>query len=163
MSDLPIFSARGSTESEKLAEIASYLPSLTSALNRAFLSIDFSNLNPDLADRINKGITEHQDLTGYSSKNHSKKVANEIATTLVNGVRDELSGQIDAIRALLKTDYYSSSEIDSKLEEIQESIDAIQKTVKSLDDYVNGYGGWYDATLQYELRRIKERLDKLEG
>lgn len=136
MSDLPIFSARGSTESEKLAEIASYLPSLTSALNRAFLSIDFSNLNPDLADRINKGITEHQDLTGYSSKNHSKKVANEIATTLVNGARDELMGYTDAAAQAVKDyvyyNYCTYAELNTAIGNLQKQIDELDKRISKL-------------------------------
>lgn len=72
MSDIPMFSAKGSTDAEKVQEIISYLSNLSSAVDRELLSIDFSNLNSDLANRINKSVTEHQDLSAFASKNYTK-------------------------------------------------------------------------------------------
>lgn len=72
MSDFPALSLRGKTDSEKLAELISYLPSLTSSIEREMMSLDFSNLNEDLQKKISSGITEHQDLSGYSSKNYTQ-------------------------------------------------------------------------------------------
>lgn len=78
MSDFPALSLRGKTDSEKLAELISYLPSLTSSIEREMMSLDFSNLNEDLQKKISSGITEHQDLSGYASKNYTKKITNEL-------------------------------------------------------------------------------------
>ena len=82
MSDFPALSLRGKTDSEKLAELISYLPSLTSSIEREMMSLDFSNLNEDLQKKISSGITEHQDLSGYASKNYTKKIANELESEI---------------------------------------------------------------------------------
>lgn len=82
MSDFPALSLRGKTDSEKLAELISYLPSLTSSIEREMMSLDFSNLNEDLQKKISSGITEHQDLSGYASKNYTKKITNELESEI---------------------------------------------------------------------------------
>jgi hypothetical protein len=72
MSNIPIPFIQGATEAEKVTEIASYLKSLSSAVERELMSIDSTNLNGDLRARIESSLTEHQDLTGFASKNYLK-------------------------------------------------------------------------------------------
>lgn len=72
MSNIPIPFIQGATDAEKVTEIASYLKSLSSAVERELMSIDSSNLNEDLRTRIDSSLTEHQDLTGFASKNYLK-------------------------------------------------------------------------------------------
>lgn len=72
MSNIPIPFIQGATDTEKVTEIASYLKSLSSAVERELMSIDSTNLNGDLRARIESSLTEHQDLTGFASKNYLK-------------------------------------------------------------------------------------------
>lgn len=127
MSDFPALSLRGKTDSEKLAELISYLPSLTSSIEREMMSLDFSNLNEDLQKKISSGITEHQDLSGFSSKIYTQnridaanayaeaqasnaeinaksyareeaQSAKSYAEGLVSALRDEITGMISDIK-----------------------------------------------------------------
>ena len=77
MSDLPIFSAQGKTDSEKLAELIKFLPSLSSAIDRQMSSLDFNNLNESLRKRIEDSVTEHQDLSEYATRAHTNWQAND--------------------------------------------------------------------------------------
>ena len=70
MSNIPIPFIQGQTDAERVTEISSYLQSLSSAIDRELMSIDSSNLNEDLRMRIDSSLTEHQDLTGFASKNY---------------------------------------------------------------------------------------------
>lgn len=135
MSDIPVPSIRGNTDTERVTEMISYLSSLSSAIDRAFLSIDFSNLNEDLADRINKSITEHQDLTGYASKNYAKK--NFTSFEFVDGVKVALEGYTDTKTQEVKDYVYNNyctygelqavkSELESKIEKLEERIKALE-------------------------------------
>lgn len=72
MSNIPVPFIQGTTDAEKVTEIASYLKSLSSAVERELMSIDSSNLNEDLRTRIDSSLTEHQDLSGFASKNYLK-------------------------------------------------------------------------------------------
>lgn len=72
MSNIPVPFIQGATDAERVTEIASYLKSLSSAVERELMSIDSSNLNEDLRTRIDSSLTEHQDLSGFASKNYLK-------------------------------------------------------------------------------------------
>ena len=134
MSDIPMFSARGTTDAERLSEVMSYLSSLSSAIDRELLSIDFSNLNSDLADRINKGITEHQDLSGFASKNYAKN--NFTSFNYVNGIRETLDGDISAINNIIG-DWYSGfpySNVTYELYELRNRVSALENRVSALEN-----------------------------
>lgn len=95
MSDFPVFSPRGTTDSAKLEELISYLPSLSSAIEREMMSLDFSNLNANLRSRIESGITEHQDLSGFASKNYAKNHFYE--KEVVDGIKKELEADVRGV------------------------------------------------------------------
>ena len=54
MNDIPMFYPKGSTDSERLAEVIAYLSMLPSEIDRAMNSIDASNFTPSFAEKINK-------------------------------------------------------------------------------------------------------------
>lgn len=120
MSDIPMFSARGNTDSEKIAEIMSYLSGLSSSIDRELLSIDFSNLNGDLADRINKSVTEHQDLSGFASKNYAKNHFYDKES--VNAMLENFY-----TKQYINSYFYNIYEIDAKLDGIIDRIEALEK------------------------------------
>lgn len=165
MSNIPSLYIQGKTDAEKIAELIAYLPTLSSALERELSSIDFSNLNENLSSRISNSITEHQDLTGFVSKNYSKnhfydkKAVDEIASTLSEQIED-------AVKDIENTLSQYSNAINTLSENVSSlagDVSALGQTVGKLDDYVNDYGGVLNVTLQYELREIKKRLKTLEG
>lgn len=134
MSDIPMFSARGTTDAERLSEVMSYLSSLSSAIDRELLSIDFSNLNSDLADRINQGITEHQDLSGFASKNYAKK--NFAQREFVAGIKEELDTDIYNINVKIG-DWYSGfpySNVTDELYELRNRVSALEDRVSTLEN-----------------------------
>lgn len=155
MSDFPVFSPRGTTDSAKLTELISYLPSLTSAIEREMMSLDFSNLNEGLRSRIESGITEHQDLSGFASKNYAKNHFYDKDT--VDGIKDEIEGNIDRVEGKL-AEYAKASELSA----LSQQISILTATVNKLNSYVFDTGSWLNVTLQYELRDIKDRLKALE-
>lgn len=118
MSELPAFSPKGRTDSEKISEIISYLMILSSALDREMLSIDSPNLNKKLSDKIDGSIQEHQDLSGYASKNYVKSncyTKNEVYTT---------------------SQTYSNTEIDRKIEDVEDKFDDYTTTANLQKDYL---------------------------
>lgn len=129
MSDLPIFSARGRTDSERLSELIAYLPSLSSAIDRQMMSLDYSNLNEDLRKKIDSGITEHQDLSGYASKNYVKNIVSELESavvsiqenvnTLLNYVGSWSEYSPYSIATEFRAMYNEVSEIKSRVEELE--------------------------------------------
>lgn len=155
MSDFPVLSLRGSTDAERLAELASYIPSLTSAIEREMMSLDFSNLNEGLQQRINNSITEHQDLSGFASKNYAKNHFYEKKE--VDGIKEELEDNIEDVENQL-SQYAKSSELSALSQQISDLTTAVNK----LNSYVFDTGSWLNVTLQYELREIKDRLKALE-
>lgn len=54
MIDLPAPILEGKDDTEKLAELCNYVEQLHSSLERMFSNIDISNLNSELAEKINK-------------------------------------------------------------------------------------------------------------
>lgn len=136
MSDFPVLSLRGSTDAERLAELASYIPSLTSAIEREMMSLDFSNLNEGLQQRINNSITEHQDLSGFASKNYAKN------------------------------HFYEKKEVDDRLKPIKTDVSTHAGKIDSLERYVFGDTGTnlqsVLSSIQTEITAIKKRLDRLE-
>ena len=155
MSDFPVLSLRGSTDAERLAELASYIPSLTSAIEREMMSLDFSNLNEGLQQRINNSITEHQDLSGFASKNYAKNHFYEKKE--VDGIKEELEDNIEDVENQL-SQYAKSSELSA----LSQQISNLTTTVNKLNSYVFDTGRWLNVTLQYELREIKDSLKALE-
>ena len=127
MSDFPALSLRGKTDSEKLAELISYLPSLTSSIEREMMSLDFSNLNEDLQKKISSGITEHQDLSGYASKNYTKKIANELESEIQSTqyVLTQLEGYVGNWSGF--SNYTMTEEIRSLYNEIVELKERLSK------------------------------------
>ena len=155
MSDFPVFSPRGTTDSAKLEELISYLPSLSSAIEREMMSLDFSNLNANLRSRIESGITEHQDLSGFASKNYAKNHFYE--KEVVDGIKEELEDNIEDVENQL-SQYAKSSELSALSQQISNLTTAVNK----INSYVFDTGSWLNVTLQYELREIKDRLNALE-
>jgi hypothetical protein len=72
MSDIPIPMIHGTTDSEKIREIESYLSRLSEVLIRELSSIGFQNLSQDLAQKINNAVESHQDLSEYATKSYVK-------------------------------------------------------------------------------------------
>lgn len=136
MSDIPMFSARGTTDAERLSEVMSYLSSLSPAIDRELLSIDFSNLNSDLADRINKGITEHQDLSGFASKNYAKN--NFTSFGYVNGVKDVIDANIDSINTVLGNWYsgFPYSNVTDELYTLKGNVSSLETIVSELQERI---------------------------
>ncbi len=117
MSNIPIPFIQGQTDAERVTEISSYLQSLSSAIDRELMSIDSSNLNEDLRMRIDSSLTEHQDLTGFASKNYLKNhfyEKEEVKNLLKLKVSvSELEAKLGAYAK--KVDYYNKTEIDNHL------------------------------------------------
>ena len=142
MSDFPVLSLRGSTDAERLAELASYIPSLTSAIEREMMSLDFSNLNEGLQQRINNSITEHQDLSGFASKNYAKN------------------------------HFYEKGDVDNKLDkldkslsqEITDTVKPVSQSVNTLNGVVGSYSsGFSKGTLCALVEEIYHQLFERSG
>lgn len=164
MSDIPMFSARGNTDAERISEMMSYLSNLSSAIDRELLSIDFSNLNSDLADRINKGITEHQDLTGFSSKNYTKGKIEEAksyaATQAYNAQENAKSyAETQASHAESNAKSYAESYADSLIEALTKTIEEIQEKAEEAYRQACTTSGWLEADTL--LDRVKALEDKV--
>lgn len=115
-----MFSAKGTTDAENIQDIMSYLSTLSSAIDRELLSIDFSNLNTNLADRINKSVTEHQDLSGFASKNYAKNHFYDKES--VNAMLGNFY-----TKQYINSYFYNIYEIDDKLNKIIDRIEALEK------------------------------------
>ena len=125
MSDFPVFSPRGTTDSAKLEELISYLPSLSSAIEREMMSLDFSNLNANLRSRIESGITEHQDLSGFASKNYAKNHFYE--KEVVDGIKKELEADVRGVISDMTTLSSYVSALSSKVSVLEESVKKLEK------------------------------------
>ena len=125
MSDFPVFSPRGTTDSAKLEELISYLPSLSSAIEREMMSLDFSNLNANLRSRIESGITEHQDLSGFASKNYAKNHFYE--KEVVDGIKKELEGDIRVVISNMSTLSSYVSALSSTVSELDARVKKLEK------------------------------------
>lgn len=142
MSDLPIFSARGKTDSERLSELIAYLPSLSSAIDRQLMSLDFNNLNENLRSRIENSVTEHQDLTGYASKNYAKK--NFPSFGYVDGVKEELEyylsgliSYIEGLEEIINPMAETISIMQTRIDELEEAV-GNRYTKSEIDDDIIG-------------------------
>lgn len=115
MSDFPVFSPRGTTDSAKLEELISYLPSLSSAIERELMSLDFSNLNSNLRSRIESGITEHQDLSGFASKNYAKNhfYEKEVVDEKIKVIQSDINGLKGTLSNLSTNVSYLSTTVSS--------------------------------------------------
>lgn len=155
MSNIPIPYIQGATDTERVTEIASYLKSLSSAVERELMSIDSSNLNGDLRERIESSLTEHQDLTGFASKNYLKNhfYEKDAIETFLDGINNSITKLRDSISGFAKA---------SDVSALAQQVESLATTVENLNDYVFDTGSILNATLQYELRKIDERLNKLE-
>ncbi len=142
MSDFPALSLRGKTDAEKLAELVSYIPSLTSAIEREMMSLDFSNLNEGLQQRINSSLTEHQDLSGFASKNYAKNHFYE------KGVVDDKLDNLD--KAL-------SQEITDTVKPVSQSVNTLNGVVGS---YSSSFG---EGTLCAMVEKIYHQLFERGG
>ena len=125
MSDFPVFSPRGTTDSAKLEELISSLPSLSSAIEREMMSLDFSNLNANLRSRIESGITEHQDLSGFASKNYAKNHFYE--KEVVDGIKKELEGDIRVVISNMSTLSSYVSALSSTVSELDARVKKLEK------------------------------------
>ena len=159
MSDFPALSLRGKTDSEKLAELISYLPSLTSSIEREMMSLDFSNLNEDLQKKISSGITEHQDLSGYASKNFAKK--NFTSYQYVDGVKTELNAYIERLENLVEGLSVVVSGLSETITIMQNDISNRYTKAEIDDDIVGDLG----TTGIFNPRRVtvKEYVDDKLG
>jgi hypothetical protein len=142
MSNIPIPFIQGATDAEKVTEIASYLKSLSSAVERELMSIDSTNLNEELRTRIDSSLTEHQDLTGFASKNY------------------------------LKNHFYEKEMVDIKLDNLEKAVDVeissavtpISNSVNSISQTVGGYSDEFDeGTLCYLMEKIYHQLFERSG
>ena len=142
MSNIPVPFIQGATDAEKVTEIASYLKSLSSAVERELMSIDSSNLNEDLRTRIDSSLTEHQDLTGFASKNYLKNHFYE--KKMVDIKLDNLEKAVD-------------KEISSAITPISNSVNSISQTVGSYSDKFD------EGTLCYLMEKIYHQLFEQSG
>lgn len=142
MSNIPVPFIQGATDAERVTEIASYLKSLSSAVERELMSIDSSNLNEDLRVRIDSSLTEHQDLTGFASKNY------------------------------LKNHFYEKEMVDIKLDNLEKAVDKeissavtpISNSVNSISQTVGSYSDKFDeGTLCYLMEKIYHQLFERSG
>lgn len=160
MSDIPKFSARGTTDAERLSEVMSYLSSLSSSIDRELLSIDFSNLNSDLADRINKGITEHQDLSGFASKNYTQKrigEANNYAES--QAYNAEISAKSFASDEAESAKSYAGGLVSALRDEIMGMIGDIKDKADEAYKQACTNSGWFQADTL--LDRVEDLEDKV--
>ena len=129
MSDLPIFSARGRTDSERLSELIAYLPSLSSAIDRQMMSLDYSNLNEDLRKKIDSGITEHQDLSGYASKNYVKNIVSELESAVVS-IQENVNTLLNYVGSWSE---YSPYSIATEFQAMYNEVSVIKSRVEELE------------------------------
>ena len=142
MSNIPIPFIQGQTDAERVTEISSYLQSLSSAIDRALMSIDSSNLNEDLRMRIDSSLTEHQDLTGFASKNY------------------------------LKNHFYEKETVDNTLDKLEKNVaknisnavTPVANSVNSISQTVGSYSSKFDeGTLCYLMEKIYHQLFERSG
>lgn len=98
---LPLITEAGSEQ--QISQIVEHLNALAQETERMFTSIDFKNLNADLANRINSSLTEHQSLEEYASSAKLEKV------------RKELENRITAHKTEISNIYVSVIQITSQL------------------------------------------------
>lgn len=84
------------------AQIISYLNTLVDSINRMFENIDITNLNSNLADKINSSITEHQDTSSLATAAKLKEAA------------DALSASVNSLNQYVDETFYKVSEADGK-------------------------------------------------
>ena len=83
-------------------QIISYLNTLVDAVNRMFENIDITNLNSNLADKINSSITEHQDTSSLATAAKLKEAT------------DALSASVDSLNQYVDKTFYKVSDADGK-------------------------------------------------
>lgn len=67
-------SINGRTDAEKIDQIARYLQYLAQIVEMNLSSISVDDLSPELRGKIDKILTEHQDLSHFASKSFAKKL-----------------------------------------------------------------------------------------
>jgi hypothetical protein len=93
----------GSAE-DMLNQILSYLNTLVDAVNRMFENIDITNLNEELANKINNSLTEHQDMSAYAT---SGKVRSEFRSCV-----DSLGTALGKFKEYVADTYVTPSVFD---------------------------------------------------
>lgn len=98
---LPLITEAGAEQ--QISQIVDHLNALAQETERMFTSIDFKNLNADLANRINSSLTEHQSLEEYASSAKLEKV------------REELAERIAQHKQTIASSFVSLVELNSQL------------------------------------------------
>lgn len=94
---LPLITEAGAEQ--QISQIVDHLNALAQETERMFSSIDFKNLNADLANRINSSLTEHQSLEEYASSAKLEKV------------REELDGLVTEHRDYVNNNFYTQAQM----------------------------------------------------
>ena len=94
---LPLITEAGAEQ--RISQIIDHLNALAQETERMFTSIDFKNLNADLANRINSSLTEHQSLEEYASSAKLEKV------------REELDGLVTEHRDYVNNNFYTQAQM----------------------------------------------------
>ena len=103
MNGIPLPLITEAAAEQQISQIVDHLNALAQETERMFTSIDFKNLNADLANRINSSLTEHQSLEEYASSAKLEKV------------REELEDSIAKHREAIANGYVNLATLNSQL------------------------------------------------
>ena len=92
---LPLITEAGAEQ--RISQIIDHLNALAQETERMFTSIDFKNLNADLANRINSSLTEHQSLEEYASSAKLEKVRKELEDSITRHSEAIANGYVSLV------------------------------------------------------------------
>lgn len=173
MSDIPIFSAQGKTDSEKLAELIKFMPSLSSAIERQVSSLDFNNLNESLRNRIENSITEHQDLSGFSTNAYTNRKHNEAVSDAIYYAGDaydracsyaaseassaEENAKSYAASKASSAEQNAKSYADILFQSLEQALEEIKTKAEAAHKQACTHASWYESDT------LLDRVEELEG
>lgn len=131
LTDIPVPIITGFTDAEKLAAVIAYLTQLYNSLTRELASIDLTNLSPDLAEKINKSLNEHQDLSAYATKSYVGKEMNSYVDSKLESYVTQSSFESELNNYAKESDledYVTQRDFDREVADCAKTSD--------LDDYV---------------------------
>lgn len=111
MTDIPYPMISDDSVENRINQLLSYLNTMVDSINRVFENIDITNLNKTLAKKINSGITEHQDTSGFTT---SVKFEKEFKP-----YEKELNKTLDDSKDYVETVYASPKHTAIKVKEIE--------------------------------------------
>ena len=152
-------SITATTADLQLPQIINYLSSLAQETETMFTNIDFSNLNENLAGRINSSLTEHQSLEAYASSAKLKKVS------------DEMGSVLSALQEVISTDYVSNNDAlyymtKSEIANNYQTTEQIENRYYSKSEVESNFVkkskmGSYATKTEYQ--QLQSQVDELSG